>query len=73
MTEDKPIDWPDPKIHAKLSWGFDFFRTKRRYGLGIEVCTNGCILVGIRFGSLMLSFGQQVNYQIETTMTTQPK
>lgn len=54
-------------------WAFDAFRTKKRYGLGIELVLARRFLIGIRLGSWMFSFGQQIVWTADDAVaTTQP-
>ncbi len=50
--------------------GFDTFRTPRRYGLGLEMHFGGRFLVGVRIGSLWVSWGWQVDYSDCKAYTT---
>ncbi len=47
----------------KYRWGFDWFRTPWRWGIGFEMCCHHSFLVGVRIGSLLVSWGQQHVYE----------
>lgn len=59
----------DVDLGLRYRWGFDAFRTRRRYGLGIEVHVAGRLLIGLRLGSVWLSFGKQLVYETTSAAT----
>jgi hypothetical protein len=51
-------------------WGWEVFRTARRYGLGVELHVNGSFLIALRLGPWMVSWGQQIVFKDYSNSTT---
>ena len=61
-------NWQKPTYH----WGFDVYRTRRCYGIGVELYPFSPFIVGIRIGSWLLSWGKQIDYGATMYTNTGP-
>jgi len=58
MVEQTPIY----EVEIRRYWGFDWFHTPWRWGLGFELNVGAGFVIGVRVGSLWCSWGRQIDF-----------
>ncbi len=68
MGEDDSCNSPFPiSWNLRTRWGFEWFRTRGTYGLGVELSLRHRPVIALRVGSFTVSFGKQIVWPSFTT------